>query len=106
MRRPIRGRKADGGLDSTPVGVFGVFGVTGQTLMAQPMPVRELEIARQRLGPTSLLFADLHAFRVLEMIERPALLIGADILYRFTNASPDFGNSRMVFGRLKWRPKA
>lgn len=95
------GSRFDGGVRPAPVSVYGV---TGQTLLAQPGQVRQLELARQRMGPTPLLFADLHAFRVLDLIERPSLLIGADILYRFRRVSLDFGNSRMTFGGLKRRP--
>lgn len=83
-----------------------VFGVTGQTLMAQPGQIQQLVLARQRMGPTPLLFADLHAFRVLDLIDQPALLIGADILYRFSRISLDYGNSRMTFSGLKRRPTA
>lgn len=82
-----------------------VFGVTGQVLMAERGAARNLEINRQRLGPTPLLFANLHAFRTLDMIERPALLIGGDILNRFREVSLDFGRSRMVFSGLR-RPTA
>ena len=78
-----------------------VFGVTGQTLLAEPGSVRQLEINRQRMGPTPLLFADLHAFGALDLIERPSLLIGADILYRFRHVSLDFGRSRMSFSGLR-----
>ncbi len=78
-----------------------VHGVTGQTAFAQPASVRELKLAGQRLGVTPLLFADLHAFGLLDLIDRPALLIGADILYRFQRVTLDFGRSRMVFGGLR-----
>jgi len=78
-----------------------VYGVTGQILMAEPGGVQTLEINRQRLGPRPLLFADLHAFGALDMIEEPALLLGADILYRFRNVSLDFGRSRMAFTGLR-----
>ncbi len=78
-----------------------VYGVTGQSLLAEPGTARQLEINRQRLGPTPLLFADLHAFGTLELIDRPALLIGADILYRFRTVSLDFGRSRMSFTGLR-----
>ncbi len=97
------GPRPDGGLRPMPVSIYGV---TGQTLLARPGQVRQLELAGQTMGPTPLLFADLHAFRVLDLIERPALLIGADILYRFRRVSLDFGNSRMTFGGLKRRPVA
>ena len=82
-----------------------VYGVTGQTLAAASGHVRDLRLGTQRLGPTPLLFADLHAFQVLELIERPALLIGADLLYRFREVTLDFGRSRMAFRGLR-RPAA
>ena len=78
-----------------------VFGVTGQQLVAQPGSVSQLEVARQRLGPTRLLFADLHAFGALELNDRPALLLGADIISRFDRVSLDFGMSRMMFSGLR-----
>ena len=78
-----------------------VYGVTGQLLAAASGHVRDLRLGTQRLGPTPLLFADLHAFEVLELIERPALLIGADLLYRFREVSLDFGRSRMAFRGLR-----
>ena len=82
-----------------------VYGVTGQTLAAASGQVRDLRLGTQRLGPTPLLFADLHAFEVLELVERPALLIGADLLYRFREVTLDFGRSRMAFRGLR-RPAA
>lgn len=78
-----------------------VYGVTGQVLAAASGQVRDLRLGTQRLGPTPLLFADLHAFQVLELIERPALLIGADLLYRFREVTLDFGRSRMAFRGLR-----
>ena len=78
-----------------------VYGVTGQVLAAASGRVRDLRVGTQRLGPTPLLFADLHAFGVLDLIERPALLIGADLLYRFREVTLDFGRSRMAFRGLR-----
>ena len=78
-----------------------VYGVTGQVLAAASGHVRDLRLGTQRLGPTPLLFADLHAFRVLELIERPALLIGADLLYRFREVMLDYGRGRMAFSGLR-----
>jgi predicted aspartyl protease len=82
-----------------------VYGVTGQILAAASGQVRDLRLGTQRLGPTPLLFADLHAFEVLELIERPALMIGADLLYRFREVTLDYGRSRMAFRGLR-RPAA
>ncbi|MGQ2991888.1 MAG: retroviral-like aspartic protease family protein [Brevundimonas sp.] len=81
-----------------------VFGVTGQVLEATPAVVSRLDINRLRLGPTRLLFADLHAFGALGLDQGPALLIGADLLSRFSRVSLDFGLSRMNFGQLRRAP--
>jgi predicted aspartyl protease len=82
-----------------------VYGVTGQVQAAASGQVRDLRLGAQRLGPTPLLFADLHAFHVLELAERPALLIGADLLYRFRRVTLDFGRSRMAFSGLRRPPR-
>jgi len=81
-----------------------VYGVIGQSLMVDSGSVSALRLARRELGPTPLLFGDLHAFRVLELIERPALLLGADILTRFSRITLDYGQSRIAFGGLWRRP--
>jgi predicted aspartyl protease len=81
-----------------------VYGVTGQTILAEHEGVGQLTIGSRRLGPTSLLFADLHAFETLDLIQRPALLLGADVLYRFRRVSLDFGRSRMDFGPIRRAP--
>ena len=78
-----------------------VYGVTGQVLAAASGQLRDLRLGTQRLGPTPLLFADLHAFQVLELVERPALLIGADLLYRFREVTLDYGRSQMAFRGLR-----
>lgn len=78
-----------------------VYGVTGQIMAAASGQLRDLRLGTQRLGPTPLLFADLHAFRVLGLVERPALLIGADLLYRFREVTLDFGRASMAFRGLR-----
>lgn len=78
-----------------------VYGVTGQVLTAREREVQGLEIANRGLGPTTLLFAELHAFQALDLIAAPALLIGADILYRFRRVELDYGRRRMTFSGLR-----
>ncbi len=78
-----------------------IYGVTGQVLAAGSGRVSNLRLGRQALGATPLLFADLHAFEALDLIDRPALLVGADLLYRFRRVTLDFGRSRMVFSGLR-----
>ena len=64
------------------------------------MDFRLLEAAYD-LGTTPLLFADLHAFRVLDLADRPALLMGADLLTRFRQVGLDYGRNRMIFSGLR-----
>lgn len=78
-----------------------VYGVTGQVLTARAGVAPDLIIANQRLGDTPLLFADLHAFEALALTDRPALLIGADILFRFRQVTLDFGRSRIALSGLR-----
>ena len=78
-----------------------VFGVIGQSIEARIGEIRDLRIARHALGVTPLLFADLHAFRVLGLSERPAMLMGADLLTRFRQVGLDYGRGRMIFSGLR-----
>lgn len=90
------------GLDASPDGLrrIEVFGVTGQTRQAVIGQVSGLVLSGRDLGPTELLFSDLHAFRALEL-EAPALLIGADLLRRFRTVVLDFGRGRMAMQGLR-----
>lgn len=81
-----------------------VYGVIGQSLLVRSGGVSSLRLARRELGPTPLLFGDLHAFRVLELIERPALLLGADVLTRFSRVTLDYGRGQIAFDGLIRRP--
>lgn len=81
-----------------------VYGVIGQSLLVRSGAVTNLRLARRDLGPTPLLFGDLHAFRILNLIDRPALLLGADVLTRFSQVTLDYGRGRIVLGGLIRRP--
>lgn len=81
-----------------------LIGIVGGGVTAQTGTVRSLKVAGRELGVTPLLFADLHAFRIMDLIERPALLLGADVLTRFSRISLDYGRSRVTFGGLLRRP--
>lgn len=81
-----------------------VYGVIGQSMTVDVGAASSLMLARRDLGATPLLFGDLHAFRALGLIERPALLLGADILTRFSRVTLDYGQSRIAFSGLLRRP--
>ncbi len=81
-----------------------VYGVIGQSLLVRSGELADLRLARRDLGPTPLLFGDLHAFRILNLIDRPALLLGADVLTRFSQVMLDYGRGRIALGGLARRP--
>lgn len=93
-------RAVGGRVASRPVPLFGV---TGQTIDAFAGRLDRLRVGRHELGETPLLFADLHAFRTLGLGDQPALLLGADVLYRFRRIELDYGSRRMGFSGVRPR---
>lgn len=81
-----------------------IYGVTGQTLIAELAQVNDLRLGPNRLGPTPVLFADLHCFETLELAGQPALLIGADLLGRFREVTLDFPRNSVTFTGLRRQP--
>lgn len=98
LRRAILTRRLD---SVRPDRQVLLYGVTGQSLSADLARVGEIRLGRARLGATPLLFADLHCFRTLDLADRPALLIGADLLGRFRRVTLDFPNNTVAFEGLR-----
>lgn len=101
---PALMRVLDARSGPTPRTPVRVYGVIGQSLLVQSGQVSSLRLARRELGASPLLFGDLHAFRILNLAERPALLLGADVLTRFSRVTLDYGRGAMSFGGLARRP--
>ncbi|WP_332639279.1 aspartyl protease family protein [Brevundimonas sp.] len=98
LRQAAAARRRDGGRVARQVPLYGV---TGQSLSADLAMVDDLRFGPQRLGPTPMLFADLHCFDTLGLADRPALLIGADLLGRFREVTLDFPGNLVVFEGLR-----
>jgi hypothetical protein len=98
LRRAVSARRRDGGRLARAVPLYGV---TGQSLSADLARVDDLRLGSTRLGPTPLLFADLHCFETMEMADQPALLIGADLLGRFREVTLDFPGNLVSFNGLR-----
>ena len=94
----IQARRSDGLSGTREVPVFGVTGHSVQATMAR---VADLRLGPHRLGQTTLLFADLHCFKALELSQRPTLLIGADLLGRFRRIAIDFAQNTVTFDGLR-----
>jgi hypothetical protein len=74
-----------------------VVSVTGQTVTAAMATVPALRIGGLRLPAWPVAFADLHAFALWNLIDQPALMIGVDVLSRFSAVSLDFARSEVRF---------
>ena len=98
LMEAIRARRLDGLVASRDIPVFGVTGHSVQATLAR---VADLRLGAHRLGPTTLLFADMHCFRALHLSDRPALLIGADLLGRFRRVVIDFARNSVAFDGLR-----
>lgn len=94
----IQARRPDGLSTSRSLPVFGV---TGHSIQADLARVADLRLGAYRLGATTLLFADLHCFDALGLSQRPALLIGADLLGRFKRIAIDFAENTVAFEGLR-----
>ncbi|HEX8527040.1 retroviral-like aspartic protease family protein [Allosphingosinicella sp.] len=80
---PIRLTSVTGGIITADYGVVGRMRVGGVAITSMPMA-----------------FADVHPFRQLDLLDRPAILLGMDALKLFETVSVDFAN-RQVHLRLR-----
>jgi predicted aspartyl protease len=74
-----------------------VLSATGQTMMAEIADLPQLRIGGMRLPNWPVAFADLHTFRMWNMIEKPAILLGVDVLSRFQTVCLDFARNEVRF---------
>lgn len=98
LRREVAARRRDGWRASRTVSIYGV---TGRSVSAELSGIQDLRLGSSRLGATPMLFADLHCFEVLGLAERPALLIGADLLGRFREVTLNFPADMVSFSGLR-----
>jgi predicted aspartyl protease len=74
-----------------------LLSATGQTISAQIANLPHLRVASLRLPSWPVAFADLHTFRMWDLTERPAILLGVDVLSRFDYVCLDFARSEVRF---------
>jgi hypothetical protein len=78
-----------------------IIGVTGQRRLGELALIDSLTLGGAHLGPTAVVFADLHAFDYLGLSDNPALLLGADMMARIDQVTVDFARGRVEFGRVR-----
>ncbi len=77
---------------STPI-----ISATGQTISAEMADLPRLRVGGVSLPNWPVAFADLHTFRMWDLIQKPAILIGVDVLSRFQAVCLDFARNEVRF---------
>ena len=72
-----------------------IVSVTGQTMIAEMADLPSLRIGSLHLPNWPMAFADLHTFQMWNLVDRPAILIGVDILSRFETVCLDFARNEV-----------
>lgn len=79
------------------VGDMSLSGVTGGSMDAFLIGVREIVLGHLTLSYCALAVADLPVFRTWGLLEQPALLLGINALSRLTSVSIDYGRKELRF---------
>jgi predicted aspartyl protease len=74
-----------------------IISATGQTMGAQSAILPRLRIGGLQFPDWAIAFADLHTFKLWDLTNRPALLLGVDALSRFESVSLDFARDEVRF---------
>ncbi len=74
-----------------------LISATGQTARGELSNVPPLRLGGLAIANLSAVFADLHIFRLWELIDRPAILVGIDVMRHFQGIDLDFGARKVTF---------
>jgi predicted aspartyl protease len=72
-----------------------MISVTGGRFTAEYSIARRMRIGGADINNLPIAFADVHPFRQLRLLDRPAILLGMDALRLFQRVSVDFANRRV-----------
>ncbi|MEA3045466.1 MAG: hypothetical protein QOH47_3304 [Sphingomonadales bacterium] len=78
-----------------PIATVGLMSVTGGRFTAEYSMARRIRIGTADIHNLPVAFADVHPFRQLQLLDRPAILLGMDALQLFDRVSVDFANRRV-----------
>ncbi len=85
------------GANGKRVAPIQIISVTGRTTPADPSAIPELRLGNVKLGSVPIAFADLHTFAEFRLQNRPAMLLGMDVLSLFRSIAIDFRRGEVVF---------
>lgn len=76
-----------------------VLSATGQTIRGDWAVLHAFRLGAMTLNYLPVVFADLHTFRIWDLVKAPAVLVGVDIMSQFEYVSLDFAR-----GEVRFRP--
>ncbi|MBS0363453.1 MAG: aspartyl protease family protein [Proteobacteria bacterium] len=74
-----------------------LISATGQTAVGEFAPLPLLRLGGMQIQSVLGVFADLHIFDLWKLNDRPAILIGVDVLRHFKDVTLDFGRRVVTF---------
>lgn len=74
-----------------------LLSVTGQTMTGEFGVLRNLRLGGLNVRDVMGIFADLHIFDLWKLNDRPAILIGVDVLRHFPAVELDYGRREVIF---------
>jgi len=74
-----------------------LVGVSGRTAMADLAVTPEMKIGEVTMRNVPIAFSDVHPFRQFGLADRPAMLLGMDLLRSFERVSLDFEQKKVRF---------
>jgi hypothetical protein len=94
LRDAVVRARPDFGVRLAPVPLISA---TGQTAMGEFAPLPTLRLGGMAVNQVIGIFAALHIFDLWKLADRPAILIGVDVLRHFHDVTLDFGRKQVVF---------
>ncbi|WP_313802727.1 aspartyl protease family protein [Sphingobium sp.] len=91
MTKLVRRKKAP------PLSLVTLTSVTGETLAGQLGLIDQVRMGRVTLKDIPVMFADAEPFAELELLDKPALLLGINALKGFDRVAIDFGRGKVDF---------
>lgn len=77
--------------------IIGLESLTGEKFAAEMVYLPFLRLGGVQLGNVPVAHANMHAFKLWDLEDRPALLLGMDLLRQFSCVTLDFGRSTVRF---------
>jgi hypothetical protein len=74
-----------------------LISATGQTAIGEFAPLPTLRLGGMQINEVLGIFAELHIFDLWKLADRPAILIGVDVLRHFRDVTLDFGRKEVIF---------